>query len=318
MLKRKLKTCNIETDGTYDVSADLIGIYLWINKITNKIYVGSSISLSRRIRSHILESSNKSLRKDISKYGITNFTMSILEFIEFKEDIQELKKYVLEREQYYLDTLCKASDLNKDFYKISYNKNRKADSSLGYKHSEESKNKMSIAHTNKILSESHKQNIRLNHISKQPGFISGTKLNGMSEKQKKVVNNMIENNKKCILQYDNKGYFIKEWSSIAEASKALNIDCGNISNNIAKKRYTSKSYIFREKTDNYPMVLNLKNIIQVHDTNLNFIGEFLSAIEIQRSLDINRTTVTRALKNNNGISKNYIFKYRYKNNYESM
>ena len=179
MLKRKLKTCSIKSDGTYDVSADLIGIYLWVNKITNKIYVGSSISLSRRIRSHILESSNKNLRKDINKYGITNFTMSILEFIEFKEDIKELKKHVLEREQYYLDTLCKASELNKDFYKISYNKNRKADSPLGYKHSEESKKKMSIAHTNKILSEKHKQNIKLNHISKQPGFISATKLNGM-------------------------------------------------------------------------------------------------------------------------------------------
>jgi len=313
MLKRKLKICKTESNNAYDTLNDLIGIYLWVNKTTNRIYIGSSVSLSNRIRSHILGSSNKSLRKDINKYGITNFTMSILEFIEFKEDIQELKKYVLEREQYYLDTLCKASDLNNDFYKISYNKNRKADSPLGYKHSEESKKKMSIAHTNKVLSESHKQNIRLNHISKQPGFISATKLNGMSEKQRDVIKNMIQNNKKSILQYDNKGYFIKEWSSIIEASKELNIDSGNLSVALSKSHRTIKSFYFRYKIENYPIILNLRNIIQVYDINLNFIDEFISAIDIQRNLNVSRTTVTKALKNNKGISKNYIFKYRYEN-----
>ena len=66
------------------------------------------------------------------------------------------------------------------------------------------------------------------------------------------------------------------------------------------------------------MILNLKNIIEVYDKDLNFIDEFVSAIEIQRVLGIDRTTVTRALKTNKGFSKNYIFKYRSKDDYENM
>ena len=244
--------------------------------------------------------------------------MSILEFIEFKEDLKELKRYVLEREQYYLNLLCKADDSSKEFYKISYNKNRKADSLLGYKHSEESKKKMSDAHKNKILTKEHKENIKINHASKKLNYIHHIKINGRSEKQKKSFINVIENNKKSILQYDNKGYFIREWSSLIEACKELNIDSGNLSNTLSNPTYTSNSFYFRYKVENYPIILNLKNIIEVYDTNLNFIDEFVSAIEIQRNLNVDRTTVTRALKNNNGISKNYVFKYRYKNIYESM
>ena len=122
---------------------------------------------------------------------------------------------------------------------------------------------------------------------------------------------MIENNKKSILQYNNKGYFIQEWSSITEACKELNIDNGNLSNTLLNPTYTINSFYFRYKIKNYPMVLNLKNIIKVYDINLNFIDEFVSAIDIQRNLNVSRTTVTKALKNNKGISKNYIFKYRY-------
>lgn len=318
MLKRKLKVCKIENSGDYDSSIDLIGIYLWINKINNKIYIGSSTSLSKRIRSHILDSSNKSLRKDIYKYGITNFTMSILEFIEFKEDLKELKRYVLEREQYYLNLLCKADDPSKEFYKISYNKNRNAESCLGYKHSNESKKRMSDAHKNKILTKEHKENIKINHASKKLNYIHHIKINGRSEKQKKSFINVIENNKKSILQYDNKGYFMREWSSISEACKTLNIDPGNLSHTLSNENYTIKSFYFRYKTENYPKLLNLKNIIEVYDINLNFIDEFNNASQIEKKLLICRSTVTRSLKYNKGISKNYIFKYRFKNNNESM
>ena len=246
-MRRKLKICKIEDTADYDISADLIGIYLWINKINNKIYVGSSTFLSKRLRSHILKSSNKDLRKDIHKYGITNFTMSILEFIEFKENIIELKKYILEREQYYLDTLCKANEPNKGFSKLSYNKNRKADSPLGYKHSVESRKKLSDASKNKVLSDLHKQNISINHSSKQSGYIHHTKIYGVTNKQKESIKIISENNKKPILQYDCKGYFIKEWSSTVEASKALNIDCGNICNNISKKDILVNLFILEKK-----------------------------------------------------------------------
>lgn len=295
---------------------------MWINKKTDKVYIGSSVSLGSRLRSHFIGSgSNKSLQKDILKYGITSFMATILEFIEYNEDIKELRKYIIEREQFYLDTICKASDPTNEFYKLSYNKNRKADSPLGVPKSEETKQKLSIAHTGKVLTEEHKRNISLYHTSKQPGYIHPAKMYGTSDKQKDVVKQMCINNKVPILQYSSDGIFIKEWECIRDASINLNIDDGGISKNIDGKSNICKSFIFKRKLlDDIPSsieIINLKTIL-VFDKELNFLGEYNSAIDIQRSLRVNRSEVTRAIKNKNGISKNYIFKYKHSTIYENM
>ncbi|KAM4054285.1 GIY-YIG endonuclease (mitochondrion) [Hirsutella rhossiliensis] len=98
------------------------GIYCWINNINNKIYVGSSINLTNRFYKYY-SIKHLTLRKTpihnaLLKYGYSNFTL-ILEYITDKEQ-------VIKREQYYLD-----------FLKPQYNILAKANSFLGYKHTEE-------------------------------------------------------------------------------------------------------------------------------------------------------------------------------------
>ena len=62
------------------------------------------------------------------KHGYSNFSLSIIEYCSIKE--------IYKREDYYLNLLDP-----------EYNILQKAGSSLGYKHSEEARKKMSIART---------------------------------------------------------------------------------------------------------------------------------------------------------------------------
>jgi group I intron endonuclease len=81
------------------------GIYRWNDLITNKSYVGSSINLAGRFSIYYYKKTmlNKlSTRKSIIysailKYGYTNFILDILEYCE--------RDILIEKEQYYLDTL---------------------------------------------------------------------------------------------------------------------------------------------------------------------------------------------------------------------
>ena len=80
------------------------GIYRWINNINGKSYVGSSINLTIRFSVYFNNNRFKhgsgfrmAIYKAISKYGLNNFTLEILEYCS--------KDIVIEREQFYLDLL---------------------------------------------------------------------------------------------------------------------------------------------------------------------------------------------------------------------
>ena len=141
------------------------GIYRWINNINGKSYVGSSINLT--IRFNVYFNNNRletgsgyrmAIYQAISKYGLNNFTLEILEYCD--------KNITIEREQFYLDKL-----------KPEYNLLMKAGSIFGFKHSllsrkklsnlasgrlvsKETREKISEALSGRILSESTKEKIR--------------------------------------------------------------------------------------------------------------------------------------------------------------
>ena len=108
------------------------GIYRWKNLVNGKSYVGSSVNLSRRFKSYynrnyLSLSSAKTMLicKALLKYGHDNFSLEILEYCD--------KSVILTREQYYLDTL-----------QPEYNLLNLAGSTKGYKHSEETRLKLSL------------------------------------------------------------------------------------------------------------------------------------------------------------------------------
>lgn len=122
------------------------GIYLIHNLVNGKQYVGSSKNLNQRLSSYYSLSKlldNRYISRSIMKYGHDNFSVLILEFVESNENI---KKDLLDREQYYLDLLKPALNINPT-----------AGSSLGYQHSKETKQLLSSLKMGKSLSEETKQ-----------------------------------------------------------------------------------------------------------------------------------------------------------------
>lgn len=100
------------------------GIYGFICKSNNNLYLGSSIDLSSRFNGHIKGSrSNILLQRSINKYKIQDFIFVIFEYCE--------TGILVSREQFFIDEL-----------KPEYNILKIAGSSLGYKHTEESKTLM--------------------------------------------------------------------------------------------------------------------------------------------------------------------------------
>jgi hypothetical protein len=125
---------DLNKNAIYEENRGKSGIYRWVNKINNKSYVGSSVSLSCRFRYYyslsclekkVSGGSSVVLYRALLKYGYSNFSLDILEYCE--------PKVKIEREQYYIDLL-----------KPEYNILKKAGSNLGFKHSEATKLRMSI------------------------------------------------------------------------------------------------------------------------------------------------------------------------------
>jgi cytochrome c oxidase subunit 1 len=106
------------------------GVYLFINNITQDLYVGSSLTLSKRMTIHFYHANSEKptkivISRAMRKYKLENFSLGILEFCQ--KDI----------------IIC--SDLEQkwiDFYKPKYNVLKVAGSSFGFRHTIDTINKL--------------------------------------------------------------------------------------------------------------------------------------------------------------------------------
>ena len=123
------------------------GIYRIACLATGKLYIGSAINLSNRRRVHLHHlRQNKhhsiTLQRAWNKHGEENFLFEVIELV--------LPAFLLEREQYWLDTL-------KPFGEHGYNVNRVAGSRIGMMHSPETREKLRLANLGKTYSEETKR-----------------------------------------------------------------------------------------------------------------------------------------------------------------
>jgi len=105
-------------------------IYQWTNLINSKIYIGSASTGSTRLLNYFnpnILSRNLPIYNSLKKYGHNNFCLAILEDLGPLQQIS--KKFILEREQYYLDILFKK------YLDKKLNLSPTAGSTLGFKHS---------------------------------------------------------------------------------------------------------------------------------------------------------------------------------------
>jgi len=133
----------------------MCGIYRILCIKTNKCYVGQTKDFNRRKNSHFgLLNRNKSshikLQRAWNKYGEENFEFEILENIDINLD--NLKDILTIREQYWMNYY--------DSYNNGYNSTPMAGlSTLGYRYSKESKEKISRAAKGRIISDDTKRKI---------------------------------------------------------------------------------------------------------------------------------------------------------------
>jgi group I intron endonuclease len=118
-----------------------------VNNLNGKTYVGSAINLSKRLGSYFnekeLNKNPRPIQDALLKYGHLNFTLEILEYCS--------KAKLLEREQFYLDLLIPDYNILKYAYSL-----------LGFKHSEETLEKLKT----RIVSPEHKKILSSIHKGK--------------------------------------------------------------------------------------------------------------------------------------------------------
>lgn len=114
-------------------------------------------------------------------------------------------------------------------------------------------------------------------------------------------------NAKRVLQLSKEGDFIKEWASVAEAQRSLNI-C-NIAVVCQGKRSLAGGYKWE-----YSSNQNIFNFsaVEQYDLSDNFIKVYKSAWEAAKELNIDSKSIWEACKRDRGICKGFI--WRFKNN----
>ncbi len=118
--------------GRYPLPLLKSGVYLIKNLLNGKVYVGSSVDLQQRWRSHrgeLREGThwNKHLQSAWNKYGEESFAFIVV--------VRCSPWLCMDWEQLYID------ELNAVDSRYGYNINRMSNSSLGFKHSEEQRAK---------------------------------------------------------------------------------------------------------------------------------------------------------------------------------
>jgi group I intron endonuclease len=161
------------------------GIYRWINWTNGKVYIGSAINLYRRRIDHIKElransHNNSYLQYSWNKYGEYNFFFEIIELC--------LKDMLLRREQFYIDKFKSYDD------KFGYNLNPIAGSNIGRKFSEEFKEKCRLRKTGTTHSEETKRRMSEAHTNRKRDPLIGLKISA-AKKGKGVGRKLSEETK---------------------------------------------------------------------------------------------------------------------------
>ena len=182
------------------------GIYKIVNLVNNNTYIGSAVKLYKRKNQHL-----HSLRRNIhhstylqnsfNKHKEENFKFEVVEFCE--------KEELLEREQYYIDTLNPV-----------YNTLKIAGSMIGFKFTEKSIIKMK--ESSRLMSKEKREYIR------------------------ECINKKVQ---KEILQYDLKGNLVREYKSYKEYEDITGRRETNVLLVCKGKRKTSKGFIYKYKTN---------------------------------------------------------------------
>lgn len=216
----------------------ITGIYTIQNNIDNKIYVGCANNILSRIDLHISSLKrnchhNNLLQNAVNKYGIENFKFEILEECS--------SEFLYSMENYWCN-LLNSHNKNNGYNLKNTNPFGKVFRNKGYKHSTETKNKISKNNSIRIISD----NCRLNmsKSAKERVKRMGTNLKNLTPQQ---IQKAAISRGKPILKYSLNGLFIKEYGSLKEAAEDNNTNSSTIRQNCIGLSKKCRGYVFKYK-----------------------------------------------------------------------
>ncbi len=279
-----IESPNIPKDGLF------VGyIYVFRNKINEKIYIGKTIELyTLRFNEHKYNAFTKLTKtyfyNALRKYGWDNFDRFVIYQTNYNNSKKEIDKIICEKEKFYINLF------RSDCSDYGYNLTSGGDGICGYKFSEETKTKMSLTRSG----ENHW------HYGKFNGY-----------------------NAKKVLQFDLDFNFIKEWESSAEIARQLNYKTSNIIRCCSNDINTYKGFIWVHKEDYFEYFegylqkyksrakckSNDKAVLQ-YDFLGNFIEEYISGGIAAKKYKCDGSTITGAAKGKFPQGKGFIWIYK--------
>lgn len=288
-----------------------MGVIYKITNPSNKIYVGKTYDLRKRVNSHKCSAKkgrNLILHNSIRKYGWESHELEIIEtvddsLLDEREIfwVNELKSYCQENPMGMNMTKGGEGQRNSWMHDTERRKHmsemKKGENNdfYGKNHSEETK---------KIIGE------KISKIQKENGRTVPKW--GAEKGRLKVI-------KPCVA-YDNKGEFIGEYESLTNCANALGITRVNVTDCLIHGSWIFGKYMVRYKLgDDYPRQIEVGEIkLQSVKRPVIYIKqdgsrvEYPSAKEASDELGIPKTTINRAAQYNNGraIRSGHIFLYK--------
>lgn len=156
------------------IQNNVCGIYLIRNKVNNKVYIGQSVNVRRRLMEHLRsgqpekysikseKDKNNPIHQAIQKYGVENFEAKIIEKCE--------QSQLDEKERYWI------SQFNSTDKNIGYNITDGGQHNVALKGEQHSQAKLTQADVDEIISLLKNTNLSLTEISKRFNNISNTAL----------------------------------------------------------------------------------------------------------------------------------------------
>lgn len=215
------------------------GIYKIQNLTTGKFYIGSTKNFRERKYRHFRHLSlNKHhslyLQNSYNKYGKDSFVFEVLAHCP--------PEYLIKLEQWFLDNL-------KPEYNVSVTAN--CFYNFGYKHTEETRKKISKANKGKKKPDSYlATRIGVPRTEETRKKISESNMGRIHSSN--TIEKIINSTKfrcKPVLQYDMKDNFIKEWRSQKLAATTLKLKVSRISECAHGKRKQEGQFKWKYKED---------------------------------------------------------------------
>lgn len=203
-------------DSFKDIIKNKGGIYSFINTVNGKQYIGSAKDFYIRLNEHLKnKKSNSSLHHAFVKYGLNKFNWIIYEYFSYENKLISHENLV-QLETNYIQAF--------DFSTL-YNMKKIANSSLGYKHTDEAIQKMIDRFKDKnnhpMFGKTHSEEV-LKLISK-PGNLNPMFGKTHNDKTKALMSLKKNKHINGVVIFDLEDKLIKKFANNVELANHLNI-----------------------------------------------------------------------------------------------